>query len=171
MIDIFLRSAMPVSDIPKMLSGFDCDRVLVRSGGPTSIWQRSADGWAVDVAGMTLYEDLCADHISLCAFRSDGLITAPVEGEMVLLLEGHEAREWLKSMECYRYAVEDAIGCTVCVDHSGEEILCASALFALSEFKSLNSASTELAKKILAWVDQALAAGADQIEAAIAINA
>lgn len=169
MIDIFIRANTPIADIPKVLSGFDCNRVLVRNGGPTTIWQRTAAGWAMDEPGMTLYEALSADYVSLCAYRADAGGSVPVDGVMMLTLDNEEAREWLASMEYHRYALEDAIGCTVRVEHQGGEIVCAAALFALSDFKWMNRASPELAKKILSWTDTALAAGADQIDAAIAI--
>lgn len=169
MIDILLHANTPVIDIPKALSGFDCNRALVRNGGPTEIWQRTADGWALDKPGMTLYEDLSAEHISLCAYRAEACGSVPVEGVTVLTLDGEEAFEWLTSIERHRYALEDAIGCTVSVEHQDKEIVCASALFSLSEFKSLNRTSTDLGKKIQAWVDSALKASADQVEAAIAI--
>lgn len=169
MIDAFLRTNTPITDIPKALSGFDCNCVLVRNDGPTEIWHRTDEGWERSQPGMTLYEDLRPDYIDLCAYRSEWAASDLVEGGMPLVLEHGEAQEWLAAMERNRYALEDAIGCTVAVEHEGQEIICASALFALSEFKSLSKPSTALDKKILAWVDRALAAGADQVGVAIAI--
>ncbi|QTF59099.1 hypothetical protein [Stutzerimonas frequens] len=172
MIDVFIRTNTAIADIAKALSGFDCNRVQIRNGGPTEIWQRTAEGWVADEPGMTLYEALCADYVSLAAYRADACGSVPLEDVPHLLLEGGEAKQWLAYMERYRYALEDAIGCTVSVEHQDKEIVCASALFPLSEFKSLHrysAAPTELAKMILSWVDRALAAGADQVDAAIAI--
>lgn len=172
MIDVFIRTNTAIADIAKALSGFDCNRVQIRNGGPTEIWQRTAEGWVVDEPGMTVYEALSADYVSLAAYRADAYGSVPVEDVPPLLLEEHEAKQWLEFMERHRYALEDVIGCTVCVEHQDKEIVCASALFPLSEFKSLHrysAAPTDLASRILGWTDRALADGADQIDAAIAI--
>lgn len=171
MIDVFLRTNTPITDIPKALSGFDCQRVLVRNGGPTEIWQRTPEGWARDQPGITVYEDLSHDHIELAAYRAGAGGSAPVEDIPTLLLEGADASEWLAYMERYRYSLEDAIGCNVDVELQDKTITCAAALFPLSEFKSFHRAPAipkELARKILDWVEHALAAGADQIDAVIA---
>ena len=122
---------------------------------------------------MTVYEDLSHDYIDLAAYRAGAGGSAPVEGMPSLLLEDADASEWLAYMERYRYSLEDAIGCTVGVEHQGKTVTCAAALFPLSEFKSLHRAPAmprELARKILDWIERALAAGADQIDAAIAIK-
>ncbi|MCA7889054.1 hypothetical protein LGM58_38395 [Burkholderia contaminans] len=170
MIDVFLRVNTPIPDIPKALAGFDCSRVLVRNGGPTEVWKRTADRcWMRDQPGMTLYEDLRPDYIDLAAFLSRGVVTGPVGDGMPLLLDPMEAREWLAAMEQHRYAFEDAIGCTVGVEHEDKDIVCAAAHFGLSEFKSMMNWSSPLAQRILVWSDRALAAGADEICASVAI--
>lgn len=170
MIDVFIRVNTPIADIPKALSGFDCKRVLVRNGGPTEVWHQTADeGWRRDEPGMTLYEDLRPDYIDMAAYLLDGVVTSPVGDGMPLRLNCAEAREWLTAMERHRYALEDAIGCRVNVERGGEVIVCAAADIALSEFKSITDMSTPLAHKILAWIDRALASGADQINVCIAV--
>lgn len=168
MIDVFIRTNTPIHDVREAFSGFDCNRVCVRNGGPTELWQRTADGWHRDNPGMTLYEDLCAVFIGFDAYLLNGVISAPVDDGMLLNLDRGDATEWLASMERHRYALEDAIGCSIGVEHEGRVIECASATFGLSEFKALVESSTPLGKRLLEWVDHALAAGADQVSVSIA---
>lgn len=167
MINVFLKANAPIADIPRALSGLDCERVQVRNGGPTEVWMRSADGWRRDAPGMTLFEDLQPGFVYLEAYRLDGVMSHPVNEGMPLRLEHTQAREWLAAMERHRYALEDAIGCSIDVLHDGQWVTCASALLPLSEFKSLICTKTPLSTLILAWVDRALAAGADQISVSI----
>lgn len=169
MIDVFLRTNTPIRDIRKALGGFDCNRVCVRNGGPTEIWQRTAHGWERDVPGMTLFEDFRPDYIGLDAHRREGVVSRPVGDAKPLRMDRTEAQDWLAAMEPNRYALEDAIGCTVGVEHEGKAIVCAWAFIPMSEFKSMTMPTTPLAQKILAWADRALKAGADEISATIAI--
>lgn len=171
MIDVFLRSNTLIPDIRKALGGLDCNCVLVRNGGPTEIWQRMADGWERDTTpGMTFFEDLLPSYLYFSAFRSEagGVGNHQVDEVMSLPLSCDEAREWLASMDPHRYALEDALACTVSV--AGVENACVVALFSMAEFKSMTRPSTLLAQKILEWVDRALAAGADRICAVISFR-
>lgn len=172
MIDVFLRANTPIADIPKVLAGFDCNRVSVRNGGPTEIWQQTPKGWQKDTPGMTLYEDLTAAYIDLVAYRYErvGYISDLVGDGMVLHLPDTEATEWLVTMEPHRYAIEDAIGCSVNVEHAGQSYVCAAPTFAVSEFKNLTDPATVLGRKILDWVNQIIAAGADQVGMSISVK-
>jgi hypothetical protein len=118
---------------------------------------------------MTLFEDLCPDYVDLAAYRLDGVTSSPVGDGMPLRLDRAEAEEWLTAMEPHRYALEDAIGCTVGVDDEGHEIVCAAADLAVSKLKSMTHERTALAQKILVWIDRALATGADQVNVCIAV--
>ena len=179
MIDVFLRTNTPIADVKAALSGFDCNCVLVRNGGPTELWERSPDGWKKGAAGMTLYEDLTPTFIGFSGYRYErpgclsDLVKKPgcYDG-MPLDLDSVEAEEWLASMAWpgHRYALEDAIDCSINVEHEGEVIECAAPTFALSDFKNLLDPDTPLGQKLLAWVDQILQAGADQVGAAISVQ-
>ncbi|QUE78367.1 hypothetical protein KCX70_23040 (plasmid) [Stutzerimonas stutzeri] len=168
MIDVFIRANTAVADIAKALSGFDCNRVQIRNGGPTEIWQRTAEGWVKDQPGMTLYEDLSANYIELYGYVTQCGLTEPINAPS-LRLSGGEAEEWLMSMERHRYLVEDGIGCSVNADVDGRIIKCAVVTFALSEFKQRAiKPGTELNDRILLWADDMLRAGADAIDVCIA---
>lgn len=172
MIDVFLRTNTRITDIPKALAGFDCSRICVRNGGPTEIWQRTEEGWQKDTPGMTLFEDLTSDYIDLIAYRYErvGYISDLVGDGMVLHLDDTEAAEWLAAMEPRRYTIEDAIGCSVNVEHAGQSYVCAFPTFAVSDFKNLTDPATVLGRKILDWVNQIIAAGADQVGMSISVN-
>ncbi|GGM25271.1 hypothetical protein ACFQDN_21825 [Pseudomonas asuensis] len=168
MIDVFIRTNTTITDIAKALSGFDCNRVQVRNGGPTEIWQRTSEGWVVDEPGMTLYEDLSANYIELYGYVTKHGLTEPINAPS-LRLSGDEAGEWLASMERRRYLLEDSIGCSVNVAVDGRIVKCAVATFALSEFKQRAiEPGTELNDKILVWAADMLKAGADAIDVCIA---
>ena len=172
MIDVFLRTNTPIAGIPAALAGFDCERICVRNGGPTEVWQRTPDGWIKDQPGMTLYDDLVPAYIDLSAFRYDrATVTSGVVSDgLTLRLSDVEASEWLAAMEEHRYAIEDAIGCSVNVDNAGRTIDCAAALFAVSDFKNITDPAIPLGKKLLAWVDRIVARGADQVGIAISLG-
>lgn len=169
MIDIFIKTNTPIDDIPKALSGFaDGSRVQVRNGGPTEVWVYTTNGWIKDRPGITLYEDLSADHIELFGYVTKWGLTEPISAPPLRLAED-EAKEWLASMERRQYLLEDGVGCSVNVDVDGRIVTCAVATFALSEFKQhVIQPGTELNNKILIWVDGILKAGADAIDVCIA---
>lgn len=119
---------------------------------------------------MVLYDDLESSYIDFDAFRSEYAASVLVADGMMLRLSDVEAIEWLKMMEAHRYAIEDAIGCTVNVEHAGRSFVCAAAILAISDFKSMTSPITPLTQKLVAWVDQIHAAGADQVGISIAVR-
>lgn len=170
MIDVFIEVNTPIADIRQALNGFACNRVLIRNGGPTEVWQRTGNVWAKTRPGMCLFEDLCSKYVGFFAYYGEGCGMLLVEGFPELILSHDEAREWLSSMRCNHYKIEDAIGSSVGVTVDGREIHCASADIAISEFKSFHYEPTALNRKILDWTRGALSAGADQISAAISIN-
>jgi len=168
-IDVFVRTNTPISDIPKALSGLaDGSRVQVRNGGPTEIWEHTPKGWVKGQPGMTLYEDLSADYVELLGYVTKYGHTKPIDAPS-LRLASDEAKEWLVSMQRHRYLLEDGIGCSVDADVDGRIVNCAVATFALSEFKQRAiQPGTDLNEKILVWADDMLKAGADSIDVCIA---
>lgn len=171
MIDVFLFANTPITNVQAALAGFDCKRVMVRNGGPTEVWQRTPAGWQQDTPGMTLFDDLKADYIGFVAYRYEraGFISGLVGDGMVMPLTGDEAAEWLAVMEPHRYAIEDAIGCSVNVETGGKSYVCAAPIFAISDFKEITDPSTALGVKILVWVKQIQDAGADQVGMSISV--
>lgn len=169
MIDVFIKTNTPIDYIPKALSGLaEGSRVQVRNGGPTEVWAHTTKGWVKDQPGMTLYEDLSADHIELWGYVTKWGLTEPINAPSLRLTED-EAEEWLASMERRRYLLEDGIGCSVNVDVDGRIVKCSVATFALSEFKQYAiEPGTKLNDKILVWADGMLKAGADAIDVCIA---
>jgi hypothetical protein len=172
MIDIFVRTNTPIADVQAALSGFNCNRVMVRNGGPTEVWQRIEDGWRKDQPGLYLYEDLVSTYVDFhaCRYERSSMLSDLVIDGMTLHLDSVEAEEWLAAMEKHRYALEDAIGCSVNVEHGAKMIVCAAPLFAVSAFKKFLEPDTTVGRKLLGWVDRILSAGADQVGAAIAIR-
>lgn len=163
MIDVFLQTNTRIADVRAVLAGFDCQRVLVRNDGPTEVWKRTTAGWEQESPGMTLFEDLTPEYIDLVAynFKRPGSCSELVGDGMVLVLSDDEAAEWLATAAPHRYVIEDAIGCTVNV--VGKDFVCAAPTFAISEFKRITDVETALGRKILAWIGQVQAAGADQV--------
>lgn len=172
MIDVFLETNTRIADVRAVLAGFDCHCVKVRNGGPTEVWKRTAAGWEQDTPGMTLFEELTPEYIDLVAyhFKRPGSCSELVGDGMVLVLSNEEAAEWLATVAPHRYVIEDAIGCSVNVDAGGKTYICAAPTFAISEFKRITDVETALGRKILAWITQVQAAGADQVGMSITIK-
>lgn len=172
MIDAFLSMNTPLSDIPAALAGFDCHRVMVRDGGQTEIWQKTAEGWQMSEPGMTLFEDLSPEFVEFHAYISapKSASTRPVEGLSGLTLSLEEGVQWLSAMERHRYAVEDSIGCGVNVADRGKTLNCAASQLSVTDFKRMIPSEGALAEKLFAFVEQALSHGADEICMAVLIN-
>lgn len=169
MIDVFVLTNTPIRDIPKALSGLaEGSRVQVRNGGPTEMWLHTPNGWIEEKPGITLYEDLSAEHVELLGYVTKYGHTKPIDAPS-LRLDSEEAKEWLASIEHCRYLVEDGIGCSVDANVDGRIVNCAVATFALSDFKQrVIKPGTKLNDKILVWADEMLKAGADAIDVLIA---
>lgn len=87
-----------------------------------------------------------------------------VSDGMALLLSEGEAAALLTHMERYQYQLEDAIGCSINVKGRS----CALACFSLSEFKKMVDREASWGPKVIAWVKQVQAAGADEVGLVIA---
>ena len=161
MIDAFLKTNTPILDIASALSGFDSQRVLVRNGGPTEVWERGENGWTLGQPGFTGFNVLCPDHIELVAYTAafGGGSSELVGDGLALSLTYDEAVAFLAYMERFQYQLEDAIGCSINV--SGRS--CALACFPLGEFKTMVDRTAIWGPKVMDWVIQAQKAGADEV--------
>lgn len=161
MIDVFLKTNTPIVDVASALSGFDSQRVLVRNGGPTEVWERSENGWAMGKLGFTGFNVLCPDYIELVAYTVafGGGYSEPVGDGMGLPLNDDEAVAFLAYMERFQYQLEDAIGCSINV--SGRS--CALACIPLGEFKTMVDKTAVWGPKVMAWVIEVQKSGADEV--------
>lgn len=161
MIDAFLRTNTPIQDIPSALSGFDSHCVQVRNGGPTEVWERGPNGWARRKPGLTIFDNLCHEHMELIAYTVafGGGFSETVGNGMPLPFTDEEAAALLAHMERYQYQLEDSIGCSI--DVHGRT--CALACFSLCEFKTMVDKDACWGSKVVDWVIRAQKAGADEV--------
>lgn len=161
MIDVFIKTNTPISDIPTALSGFDSKRVQVRNGGATEVWERSDQGWSKDQSGFTLFNQLCPDLFELVAYSAvfGGGYSELIGDGMVLSFANEEAGSLLAYLERYQYQLEDAIGCSI--NAAGRS--CALACFPLGTFKAMVDKEASWGGKVVDWVINVQKAGADEV--------
>jgi hypothetical protein len=175
LIDVFLRTNTRIEDIPAVLSGFTCQRILVRNGGPSQLWQKSGDTWEQTEPGMALYEDLTTEHISFYPYVLDrkNNSSMTIEGdinELSIILTETESKDWLDSMLSHRYLLEDQIDSTVNAIVNKKTIACGTASFSVIDFKNTLNLETELGHRLLDWVNRMIPLGTDQVVICISLK-
>jgi hypothetical protein len=171
MIDVFINTQAPITDVPAFLAGLGDQRVKLRDGGPTQVWERHAGTWQRDERpGLTLFEDLCPQRIEFTAYRLDGVMADLVQDGMTLGLEDAEAADWFGLAESHRYKIEDGIGCSCNADHKGGVIEMAMAELDPVDFVNIVDPDSDLGRKVADWARDAVAAGANRLTAFISIK-
>lgn len=175
LIDVFLKTNARIEDIPAALSGFTCQRILVRNGGPSQLWQRNGDAWQQTEPGMTLYEQLTSEYISFYAYTLDRANNSStlVDGDINIisvLLSAPESEAWLESMLKHRYLLEDRIDSTVNAIVNKKTIVCGTASFSILDFKNTLDIESKLGHRLLEWVNRIVPLGADQVVICISLK-